>query len=500
MAQAIRSPRLRGRPVAEGQLITRSDLHLHPRYFRGRHHAATIFVVLLLAVFGFRVFPERDVTVLSNGQAYRVSVTFDPESEGLAAASVSLAPGDRVVRGTGGSHTSVAVQRARPVLIEADGKSFNVRTRTSTVSGALAEAGIGLNPNDRVYLDGQLTTGRGPLLAAALASRPVGASLATSAAPDVASIRVERARPVTVFVDTLRVETASAAPSVDELLGELGMTVREGDLVRPALDTPLTAGIVVRLAKARTVSIKLDGKDQSLYTLAPTVGDVLPLLGVDPAEVDLLFPTADTLITNGLSITIGRTRIVEEETEDPVPPPIRYETDSTLTAGAVKIIPGVDGTRVTKYRLTYRNGLPVEGSKVITGSAITREPVPTRHIEGAKPVSTPKTTLNAPGYSGNYTRKMTVRATWYNASHGGRSRDDPNYGRTATSVMVDYGICAVDPSVIPLGTRFYVEEYGPCLAADTGGLIKGNIVDLGFPESAGNSPWATKTVDIYILD
>jgi 3D (Asp-Asp-Asp) domain-containing protein len=66
--------------------------------------------------------------------------------------------------------------------------------------------------------------------------------------------------------------------------------------------------------------------------------------------------------------------------------------------------------------------------------------------------------------------------------------------------MVGYGICAVDPTVIPLGTRFYVPGYGTCLAADTGGLVKGMTVDLGFPEEAGNNPWATQTLDIYILD
>jgi uncharacterized protein YabE (DUF348 family) len=482
-------------------LITRSDLHLNPRYFRGRHHAATIFVVLLLAVFGFRLFPERDVTVLNDGQAFRVSATFNPQSEGLAAASVSLSPGDRVLLGTGGNHTSIAVQRARPVAIEVDGKSFELRTRASTVAGALAEAGIDLHPADQVYLDDRLTTGRGPLVAAEVSVRPVGGSAAPSAnLSDAIQIRVERARPVTVFVDTLRVETASAAPTVDGLLSELGMTVREGDLVRPSLDTPVSAGLVVRLAKARTVSVKLDGKDQSLYTLAGTVADILPLLGVDPAEVDLLEPSADTLVQNGMSITIGRTRTVEEEVKDPVAPATVYETDPSLQAGAVRIIPGVDGERVTQYRLTYRNGLPIDGSKVILSSTITRQPVPTRHIEGAKPSSSPKPVLNAPGYTGAYTRKLNLRATWYNASHGGRAPGDPAYGLTATGVMVDYGICAVDRDVIPLGTRLYVEGYGPCLAADTGGAVKGNTIDLGFPESAGNSPWSTQWTDVYVLD
>ena len=96
MAQALRSPRYRGRTKAAGQHITRSDLLVHPRHFRGRHHAATIFVVIVLAVVGFRLFPEQEVTVVHDGQSYRVSAMFQPESEALAAADVTLRPGDRV--------------------------------------------------------------------------------------------------------------------------------------------------------------------------------------------------------------------------------------------------------------------------------------------------------------------------------------------------------------------------------------------------------------------
>src|SRR5205814_838589 len=125
-------------------------------HFRGRHHAATIFVVLLLAVVGFRLFPGQDVTVLNNGQSYRVSTTFDARSEALAAGSVDLAPGDRVLEGNGGRHTSLAVQRARPVSVEVDARVVTLRTQATTIAGALADAGISLSPNDRVYLDDRL--------------------------------------------------------------------------------------------------------------------------------------------------------------------------------------------------------------------------------------------------------------------------------------------------------------------------------------------------------
>jgi len=314
------------------------------------------------------------------------------------------------------------------------------------------------------------------------------------------TVSIERARPLTVYIGSYRLETSSAAANVADLLGELGMTVREGDLVRPGLDAEVTAGMTVRLAPALTVNVRLDGKDHTLYTQATSVADVLAVLGVDPGPDELLEPARETVLSPGMTVTIGLTRTVVEAVEEPVPPPTVYETDASLPVGVTRMVPGVPGTRVTNYSVTYKNG--VEVSRVLaSGGGIVADPVPTRHITGARPgAGGAKPTLNAPGYNGTFSKKMSVRATWYNASHGAWAPDDPNYGRTATGVIVDYGICATDPTVIPMGTRFYVPDYGVCVAADTGGGVKGNHVDLGFPESVGDPGWGARNIEIYILD
>ncbi len=500
MAQALR-PRPRDTGVTPQRIPSRPAPLIHPRHFRQRHHAAAILVVVVLAAVTFQLFPRREVTVFRDGAAYRVSTTFNTDSDALDAASVSLAPGDRVLSGVGGSHASLAVQRARPVRIAVDGGLVEVRTHATTVSGVLADAGVVLHPGDRVLIDGTAATSRSSLASAALISRrslPITYEVA-ALAPTQVAVSVVRARPVTVFVDTLKVDLSSAAATVEGVLADLGMTVREGDLVRPALDAPITAGLTIRLAKARSVSLRFDGVDQLLYTQAETVADVLLLLGVEPGPRDLLSPPRETAISNGMSIVIGLTRTFDEVVEDSVPPAIVYESDATLPAGQVRVIPGTPGLKLTTYRVTLENG--VETARVVSGTpTVLRPPTPSRHISGSTQSGAGRTTLDVPGYSGPYARAVTVRATWYNATHGVWSLDDPNYGRTATGAIVSYGICAVDPRVIPLGTRFYVPGYGTCLAADTGGLVRGNTVDLGFPEEAGNSPWATQTLDIYILD
>jgi uncharacterized protein YabE (DUF348 family) len=221
---------------------------------------------VVLAVLSFQVFPGREVTVIKDGAAYRVSTVFDTD-EALAAAEVDVEPGDRLLSGYGGSHTSVAVQRARPVVVEVDGHALELRTQSATVAGVLAESGVTLKPGDEVLLDGHAATTRSSLASAAYVARRAQAVTPEVAALSPSPLRVSimRAKPVEVVVDTLQVELSSAATTVAGVLEDMGMTVREGDLVRPGLDAPVTAGMTIRLAKARSVNLRLDGQEQVLY-------------------------------------------------------------------------------------------------------------------------------------------------------------------------------------------------------------------------------------------
>jgi peptidoglycan DL-endopeptidase CwlO len=84
-------------------------------------------------------------------------------------------------------------------------------------------------------------------------------------------------------------------------------------------------------------------------------------------------------------------------------------------------------------------------------------------------------------------RNLTVTATGYALR-----------GTTATGVAVAYGIVAVDPSVIPLGTRMTVPGYGEGVAADTGGAVRGARIDLWFPTRAEALTWGSRTVTITL--
>ncbi|MBM7577895.1 LysM peptidoglycan-binding and 3D domain-containing protein [Jeotgalibacillus terrae] len=100
--------------------------------------------------------------------------------------------------------------------------------------------------------------------------------------------------------------------------------------------------------------------------------------------------------------------------------------------------------------------------------------------------------------SSDAVQEMTVTATAYTAYCAGCS------GVTATGIDLranpNQKVIAVDPNVIPLGSRVWVEGYGEAIAGDTGGAIKGNKIDLFIPSQQDALNYGVQTVDIKILD
>jgi 3D (Asp-Asp-Asp) domain-containing protein len=93
-----------------------------------------------------------------------------------------------------------------------------------------------------------------------------------------------------------------------------------------------------------------------------------------------------------------------------------------------------------------------------------------------------------PASSTTGARSLTVTATAYALR-----------GKTATGVSVGWGIVAVDPGVIALGTRISIPGYGEGVAADTGGAVRGARIDLWFPTQAEALAWGSRTITITLL-
>ena len=94
--------------------------------------------------------------------------------------------------------------------------------------------------------------------------------------------------------------------------------------------------------------------------------------------------------------------------------------------------------------------------------------------------------------------KSRMWATGCNGESSGKPPTHPDYGITYSGLPLTRGLVAVDPKVIPLGTRLFVPGYGFALAADTGGGIIGDMIDLGYPDGV-EVDWYTGWADVFIL-
>lgn len=95
---------------------------------------------------------------------------------------------------------------------------------------------------------------------------------------------------------------------------------------------------------------------------------------------------------------------------------------------------------------------------------------------------------------GRYSRVLTMSASAYTAY------DDGNSNHTSRGNPLRKGLVAVDPSVIPLGTRLYIPGYGYAIADDIGGAIQGNRIDLAFESRSEALQFGRQKITVYILD
>lgn len=147
---------------------------------------------------------------------------------------------------------------------------------------------------------------------------------------------------------------------------------------------------------------------------------------------------------------------------------------------------GEDGKKIKTIQITYYDD--EEYSRDVIDTKII-EPKDKIISRGIKIVWR---TLDTPDGQISYWRKLRVYATHYDWHCLGCNE------WTATGMRAGKGVIAVDPKVIKLRSQVYIPGYGKAVAGDTGGAIKGNIIDLGF-DDARTAGWSARYVDIYLL-
>ena len=244
-----------------------------------------------------------------------------------------------------------------------------------------------------------------------------------------------------------------------------------------------------------------------------TVKDALEIAGYSVDEHDLIEPAADTVITDTVYIDYINVDYVDGSYTEAIPFETKTVYSDKTDKGVTTFTEGKEGVKQINYTEKLVNGESVE--KVVTGSVVVENPQPAVKTIGTKEekkavktsasvksvsVLSPASEieLDANGNPVNYKSKRTARATAY--TYTGNN--------CATGVAPKPGYIAVNPNVIPYGTKMYIKTadgrfvYGYAVAADTGGFIRKHPtgVDLFMSTESACVSFGVKNVEIYILE
>ena len=383
------------------------------------------------------------------------------------------------------NQSTIIVQHARPVTIIADGNTHRIKTQATRLSNMLKEAGVTLGPNDLVLANGQ------PL------DRAANSTYRFDLRPDDLSaikLTLRRALPVSIDLghgDVRKLETP--ARTVGEALNDIGLQLYLADRITPDLNTPLAPNLKIEVQQSKPINVDVDGRTLKTRTLRQTVGEVLTDLGVTLIGQDYTQPAVDATLEVNSLVKVVRVReeiLIEQET-------IPFDTvriaDDTMELDTAQELEGHNGVRQKRTMIRYENG--VEVNRVADPDFIVLQEPQNKELRfGTKIVIR---TLDTPNGPIEYWRKIRAYATSYSAASSGTPKTAKWYGITATGLPMRKGIVAVDPSVIRLGTKLYVDGYGVGLAADTGSGVRGRWVDLGYDDDNLQGWWWW--VDVYLL-
>lgn len=455
---------------------------------RRRGHLALLSSVLIVSVFGYLLLQPRTVQVLADGRQVEFKTSNSHDAAVIAAAGFDVRPGDRITALQGGDTDVLRIDRAREVTLTVDGERFELMTHAGTIDQLLSEAGVSLTGRDSVWQGGS------PVSMAGLLERRhevVQRLLDGQPREDAIHLEVRRAVAVTVIENGREIETTTSRSTVAQALREAGIIIGPGDRVTPAVDALIESDARIEVRHAMAVTLALPDDDLVVYSFAETVGDVLTEAGVVLPEGAFVDPPAETPLSAGLAVRVIQLSASNEIEREFIESRSVYRSDPNLGPGQTRTEPGHDGALVRRYEVSYVNG--EEAGRELIEEYYDPEPADTviyYPVQTGRDVSAPA--------EGEVARVINVYATYYTPASAGRSASDPAYGRTATGVLVTYGIVAVDPTVIPLGTRMFIPGYGYAVAADTGGGVKGYLIDLGYPDGVAVD-WRSRWLDIYIL-
>ncbi|MBM7704925.1 ubiquitin-like domain-containing protein [Metabacillus iocasae] len=310
------------------------------------------------------------------------------------------------------------------------------------------------------------------------------------------------AKSVQLVVDQQKKNIWTTANTVQEVLKDQKLELSKHDQIQPSLDTAIKQDLAIEIDKAFQVTLNEGENQQQVWSTSTTVADFLEQQEIKLNNPDRVDPSLSSQVTPGSVVNVIRIKKVTDVVEEPVDYATVTKNDPNLEKGKEKVIQKGQQGRVTKhYEVTLENGKETSRKLVKTEEQQeSKDKILAIGSKIVKPVTqtAAKVDRQVSRSNGSVAKEFTVNSTAYTAYCNGCS------GKTRTGFDLranpNAKVIAVDPNVIPLGSKVYVEGYGYAVAADTGGAIKGNKIDVFFPDKSKAYKWGRRTVKIKVLN
>lgn len=438
---------------------------------------------------------QRRVTITINGVVYTHRTHQSTTAGVLRELGIDVQPPDVLTAPSVAelrSGAPIVLQVARRVQVVHDGALSRASGHYASVGEALAALDMAAQPHDR------LTLGNTPCTPATPLPQP-NAGQSVSATRWLAELRrpvavaLERAIAISVREGELSTTLYTTAGNVGEALFEHDVLLYEGDRVQPELAASLSPGLVVRIERARPLTLSVGGVGRLLRTRMETVRDLLQAYAVSLGPKDYVLPDPRSAIARDMRVQVVRVEDAYYIEEVPIPYEVRYEPDPEMDIDLSDVAAwGVEGAHRRRMRVHYEDGREIY--RVEEEEWIAREARDRIISYGTRIVLRE---LETPDGTITYWRHLRMLATSYNAATAGTPLTASWYGYTRLGEKARKGIIAVDPQVIALRQGMYVPGYGAGYAGDTGSAIKGRRIDLCYDDH-NLVLWRT-WVDVYLL-
>lgn len=284
-----------------------------------------------------------------------------------------------------------------------------------------------------------------------------------------------------------------AKGTVEEVLNRTGITLAENQSVTPSLNTVITGDMNIYVYNSKNIKLTTNGTEMTVKAPEGTVENALNILGYEITDDDILNVDKNAQIEDDMKITLKKVTYVDEKSTEKISyKTVEKDSDDIMTGESEVSQKGVDGEKEVTKRCKYIDG-KYDSTKVID-EKVTKEPVDKIVLNGTKR----GTTTDTSGAPISYSYMVSGSGTAYTAAPG---------ALTATGVPVYEGGVAVNPAIIPYGSKLYIEAadgshvYGYATAIDTGGaLMDGSaIVDLFYFSYDDCVSFGRRDVNVYVL-